>query len=95
MTTTDPDYGAVQATLCVNLMRRGVIDQIIPREELAEWAQVLSDIACKPLQEKIAQQQTALQTLHDGLAWDWRGRPVGDLPTLRAVAKSELKGEAK
>ena len=34
----------------------------------------------------------ALQKLYDGLAWDWRGRPVGDLPTLREIARTALEG---
>ena len=34
--------------------------------------------------------RAALQKLHDGLAWDWRGHPVGDLPTLREIAREAL-----
>jgi len=65
--TTDPDYGTVQATLCANLMRRGVVDQIIPREELAEWAQVLSDIACKPLAARVLELEAENKRLREGL----------------------------
>lgn len=36
----------------------------------------------------------ALQKLHEGLAWDWRGHPVGDLPTLREIARTALHGDA-
>lgn len=38
--------------------------------------------------------RAALQKLHDGLAWDWRGHPVGDLPTLREIARTALQGDA-
>jgi len=48
-----PDYGYVQAVLTANLIRRGVIDQIIPREEMPEWAKVLADVACKPLAARV------------------------------------------
>jgi len=74
--TTDPDYGTVQATLCANLMRRGVVDQIIPREELAEWAQVLSDIACKPLAARVLELEAENKRLRAAILdikqnWDW------------------------
>lgn len=36
--------------------------------------------------------RAALQKLHEGLAWDWRGHPVGDLPTLREIARTALEG---
>ena len=36
--------------------------------------------------------RVALQKLHEGLAWDWRGHPVGDLPTLREIARTALEG---
>ena len=36
--------------------------------------------------------RAALKALHDGLAWDWRGHPVGDLPTLREIARTALEG---
>ncbi len=38
--------------------------------------------------------RAALQKLHEGLAWDWRGHPVGDLPTLREIARTALQGDA-
>ena len=60
---TKPDYGTVQATLCTNLLRRGVVDKIIPREELSEWAQVLSDLACKPIQDESARLRAALHKM--------------------------------
>ena len=36
--------------------------------------------------------RAALKALHEGLAWDWRGHPVGDLPTLREIARTALEG---
>lgn len=39
---------------------------------------------------KIERLRAALQKLHDGLAWDWRGHPVDDLPTLREIARVAL-----
>ena len=38
--------------------------------------------------------RAALQKLHEGLAWDWRGHPVGDLPTLREIARTALQEDA-
>jgi hypothetical protein len=53
------------------------------------------EAACKALwkhREENERLQAALQKLYDGLAWDWRGRPVGDLPTLREIARTALEG---
>ncbi len=36
--------------------------------------------------------RAALKQLYDGLVWDWRGHPAGDLPTLREIARTALEG---
>lgn len=88
-----PDYGTVQATLCVNLMRRGVVDQIIPREELGEWAHVLSDLACKPLQEENERLRAALNRI-EGM--DYINQLSGNANFERAqiIARTALQGDA-
>jgi hypothetical protein len=51
------------------------------------------EAACKALwkhREELERLRAALKALYDGLAWDWRGHPVGDLPTLREIARKAL-----
>ncbi len=54
------DYPKLQVALTANLLRRGVLDTAIPRDEMAEWAKVLGDAATEDAQAKIAELEEAL-----------------------------------
>ena len=58
-------------------------------DEAKGWA-----ATCRQQKVEIKRLRAALTALHEGLAWDWLGHPVGDLPTLREIARTALEGGA-
>lgn len=99
---SEPDYGYVQAVLTANLIRRGVIDQIIPREEMPEWAKVLADVACKPLAARVleleAENKRLRETILDArlIAVDAQLRATYQKTALERISdllRTALKGE--
>jgi hypothetical protein len=92
----------VQAVLTANLIRRGVIDQIIPREEMPEWAKVLADVACKPLAARVleleAENKRLRETILDArlIAVDAQLRATYQKTALERISdllRTALKGE--
>ena len=69
-------------------------DVTLKRREHAAPALAAALLAERKAREvEVEELRAALKALHDGLAWDWRGHPIGDLPTLRGVARQALKGQ--
>lgn len=90
LVTAAPDYAQVQATLSANLLRCGALDSAIAREDLPEWATVLSDIACTPLAARIQSLESALAAMLTATRINWRGQLVGDLQAARAQAEAVM-----
>ena len=61
-----------------------------PRASVTETPKTLVEEALEQVEQENERLRAALQKLYDGLAWDWRGHPVGDLPTLREIARAAL-----
>lgn len=86
-----PDYPTVQAALTANLLRHGVLENRIERDQMPEWARVLADLAAAPVvaeRDRYAAALDEIQTLQP----DWIGGPQSTLDRAKEIARKAREG---